>query len=174
MNRREFAQLLSGAAVAWPLTAHAQQKAMPVVGFLSGGSPDSSAPYVMAFHEGLSEAGYVEGRNVAIEFRWQEGRYERAPILAAELVDHGVAVIVASGGPASAFAAKAATTTIPIVFVSGTDPVKARLVGSFNHPRGNITGVTFFAATLAAKRLELPHETFPQKPQVACPSDPNN
>src|SRR5947207_306249 len=125
-------------------TLSAEQKGMPVIGFLSGGAPDSSKPYVAAFRKGLTEAGYGEGRNVAIEYRWQEGRYNHAPAMAAELVDRGVTVIVASGGPASAFAAKAATTTIPILFVSGTDPVESGLVASLNHPGGNITGVTFF------------------------------
>jgi putative ABC transport system substrate-binding protein len=142
MKRRELILLLGGAMMA-ARTLSAEQKGMPVIGFLSGGAPDSSKPYVAAFRKGLTEAGYVEGRNVAIEYRWQEGRYDHAPAMAADLVDRGVAVIVASGGPASAFAAKAATTTIPIVFVSGTDPVESGLVASLNHPGGDITGATF-------------------------------
>jgi putative ABC transport system substrate-binding protein len=175
MNRRELILLLGGAMMA-ARTLSAEQKGMPVIGFLSGGAPDSSKPYVAAFRKGLTEAGYVEGRNMAIEYRWQEGRYDHAPAMAAELVDRGVTVIVASGGPASAFAAKAATTTVPIVFVSGTDPVASGLVASLNHPGGNITGVTFFAATLAAKRLELLHELVPDAGEIAVlvnPSNPN-
>ena len=174
MRRRELILLLGAIMAARTLSA--QQKGMPVIGFLSGGAPDSSKPYVAAFRKGLTEAGYVEGRNVAIEYRWQEGRYDHAPAMAAELVDRGVTVIVASGGPASAFAAKAATTTIPILFVSGTDPVESGLVASLNHPGGNITGVTFFAATLAAKRLQLLHELVPDAGEIAVlvnPSNPN-
>jgi putative ABC transport system substrate-binding protein len=175
MNRRAVLLLLSGAMTA-PRALRAQQKAMQVIGYLSGGSPDSSVPFTTAFRQGLGEGGYIEGGNVAIEYRWQEGRYDRAPALAAELVDRRVTVIVASGGPASAFAAKAATATIPIVFVSGTDPVKSGLVASFNRPGGNITGATFFAATLAAKRLELLHELVPDANEISVlvnPSNPN-
>ena len=168
--------LLLGGAMTAARTVQAQQKRMPVIGFLSGGSPVSSVPYVAAFREGLRQGGYVEGRNVAIEFRWQEGQYDRAASLAAELVGRGVTVIVASGGPASAFAAKGATLTIPIVFVSGTDPVKSGLVASLNRPGGNITGVTFFASALAGKRLQLLHELVPDAGQIAVlvnPSNPN-
>jgi putative tryptophan/tyrosine transport system substrate-binding protein len=175
MKRRELILLLGGAMMA-ARTLSAEQKRMPVIGFLSGGAPDSSKPYVAAFRKGLTEVGYAEDRNVAIEYRWQEGRYDHAPAMAADLVDRGVTVIVASGGPASAFAAKAATTTIPIVFVSGTDPVESGLVASLNHPGGNITGVTFFAATLVAKRLELLHELVPDAGEITVlvnPSNPN-
>ena len=175
MERRAFI-VMTLAALGWPLAGHAQQTATPVIGYLSGGSPDSSAPFAMAFRDGLRESGYVEGRNVAIEYRWQEGRYDRAPALAAELVGRRVTLIVASGGPASAFSAKAATTTIPIVFVSGTDPVKSGLVASLNRPGGNITGVTFFAAELATKRLELLHELVPDASEILVlvnPSNPN-
>jgi putative ABC transport system substrate-binding protein len=149
---------------------------MPVVGYLSGGSPNSSVPFAAAFREGLNEAGYAEGRNVAIEYCWAEGRYDQAAPLAAELVGRRVAVIVASGGPASAVAAKAATTSIPIVFVSGTDPVKSGLVASLSRPGGNLTGATFFATTLAAKRLQLLHELVPTAVELAVlvnPSNPN-
>ncbi len=145
---------------------------MPVIGYLSGASPDN--PFAVAFREGLSEAGYVEGRNVEIEYRWQEGHYDRAPAQAVELVGRRVTVIVTSGGPASAFAAKAATTTIPIVFISGTDPVKSGLVASFNHPGGNLTGVTFFTATLVAKRLELLHEFVPDATEILVLVNPGN
>jgi putative ABC transport system substrate-binding protein len=175
MKRRELILLLGGAMMV-ARTLSAEQKGMPVIGFLSGGAPDSSKPYVAAFRKGLTEVGYAEDRNVAIEYRWQEGRYDHAPAMAADLVDRGVTVIVASGGPASAFAAKAATTTIPIVFVSGTDPVESGLVASLNHPGGNITGVTFFAATLVAKRLELLHELVPDAGEITVlvnPSNPN-
>jgi putative ABC transport system substrate-binding protein len=175
MHRRRFIALL-GVAITAARTLRAQQKAMPVIGYLSGGSPDSSKPFAMAFRDGLSESGYVEGRNVAIEYRWQEGHYDRAPALAAELVGRRVTLIVASGGPASAFSAKAATTTIPIVFVSGTDPVKSGLVASLNRPGGNITGVTFFAAELATKRLELLHELVPDASEISVlvnSSNPN-
>jgi putative ABC transport system substrate-binding protein len=152
--------------------ARAQQKAIPIIGYLSGASPDN--PFVVPFRDGLSEAGYVEGRNVAIEYRWQEGHYDRAPAQAAELVGGRVTVIVTSGGPASAFAAKAATTTIPIVFISGTDPVKSGLVASFNHPGGNLTGVTFFTATLAAKHLELLHDLVPDAAEISVLVNPGN
>ena len=172
LKRREFITLL-GAAAAWPLVARAQQPAMPVIGFLSSRSPGESADLVAAFRRGLAEGGYVEGQNVSLEFRWGEGRYERLTADAVELDRRAVTVLVTAGGDPAAQAAKAATATIPIVFVSGSDPVKVGLVASLNRPGGNITGVHMFIQSLGAKRLGLLHELMPADNPVGSLVNPN-
>jgi putative ABC transport system substrate-binding protein len=158
MKRREFILALGGAAAAWPFAALAQQPSMPVIGFLSGRSPEDSGYLVTAFQQGLADDGFVDGKNIAIEYRWASGDYGRLPKLAAELVSRPVAVLVGVGGDASARAAKAATSTIPIVFGMGGDPVGAGLVASLNRPGGNVTGVTLLTNQMEAKRLGLLHE----------------
>lgn len=173
MKRREFMAVLGGAAATWPLAVRAQQPALPGIGFLNSGSPKASVSPTTAFNEGLGETGYVDQKNVSIEYRWAEGQYDRLPALAADLVRRRVAVIF-GGGPPAAAAAKAATTTIPIVFVSGADPVESGLVTSLSHPGGNVTGVAVFTGQLAAKQLGLLREFLPKAVAVTMLVNPNN
>jgi putative ABC transport system substrate-binding protein len=173
MRRRQFITLLGGAAAAWPLAARAQQVSVPVIGYFSGRSAASDRSMVAAFRVGLSETGYVEGKNVAIEFRWGDGQYERLPSLADELVHRRVSVIATSGSELTTRAAMAATQEIPIVFTVGGDPVRSGLVASLNQPGGNLTGVTTVDVEVAPKRLELMHELIPSTSTVAVLVNPN-
>ncbi|MGB3743482.1 MAG: ABC transporter substrate-binding protein [Xanthobacteraceae bacterium] len=173
MKRREFIWLFGGAAVLWPLAVYAQQRPMPVIGFLNVASPGPLRQQIAAFREGLKESGYVEGQNVAVEYRWAEGQYDRLPELAADLVRQQVSVIFVGGGAPAELAVKAATTTIPIVFSAGGDPVRSGLVASLNQPSGNITGVYHFATGLEAKRLGLLHEMLPKATPIAVLINPN-
>jgi putative ABC transport system substrate-binding protein len=174
MRRREFIMLLGGTGVAWPLAARAQQPGMPVIGFLSSRSPGESAGLIVAFRQGLSEAGFVEGQNAILAFRWAEGHYDRLPALAAELVELRVAVLFTAGGPPSAFAAKAATQTIPIVFSAAIDPDRIGLVTSLNRPGGNITGMSLFPSELAAKSVQLLKQLLPAATLIGYLVNPSN
>jgi putative tryptophan/tyrosine transport system substrate-binding protein len=173
MRRREFITLLGGASV-WPRSGIAQQSSIPIIGFLTARSRNETADNVADFREGLREAGYKEGETVSIEFRWASGEYDRLPVLAADLVQHRVSVIVTTGGNVSAHAAKTATTKIPIVSLLTDDPVHDGLVSSLAHPGGNLTGVNFLTTTLESKRLQLLHEVVPHATKIAMLVNPKN
>ncbi len=174
MRRRDFIKIIAGSATAWPLSARAQQPAMPVIGFLSSRSPVESAQLVAAFLDGLKRNGFVEGQNVRIEYRWAEGQYDRLARLASDLVNRNVAAIAAVGNTPSAYAARAATTSIPVVFVMGDDPIEVGLVDSLSRPNGNLTGVTVLFSALGPKRLELLHELMPDAGTIAMVVNSNN
>ena len=174
LDRRLFVETAAASLLALALPARAQKSATPVIGFLSSGTAVPWAPYLTSFRQGLNEVGYTEGKNIAIEFRWADGQYDRLPALAADLVRSRVAVLVSTGGPGSARAAKAATSTIPIVFTTGSDPVEYGLVASLGHPGGNATGITMFTVDLVAKRMELLHELVPKATEIGLISNPND
>jgi putative tryptophan/tyrosine transport system substrate-binding protein len=175
MRRREFIKVIVGSGALWPFASQAQQSATPVIGYLSTGTPESDAdPYLAAFRQGLAETGYAEGQNVAIEYRWAEYKNERLPAMAAELVRRPVAVLATIGGTPPALVAKSATSTIPIVFYSGVDPVEFGLVASLNRPGGNLTGIAALQGDLIAKRLELLHEAAPKASVIALLVNPTN
>jgi putative tryptophan/tyrosine transport system substrate-binding protein len=174
MRRRDFITLIGGTAATWPLTARAQQPKMPVIGFLNPASLDVRRDLIVAFYQGLAEAGYVEGRNVTIDYRWAEGQNDKLPVMAADLVQHGVAVIVAADGTAAAMAAKAATSTIPIIFLVGADPVELGLVESLSRPGRNMTGVGALAVGTVAKRLQMLRELVPAATEIAFLRNPTN
>jgi putative tryptophan/tyrosine transport system substrate-binding protein len=174
MRRRDFITLISGVAASWPHAARAQKRTIPVVGYLSGMSPDDSIDIVADFRRGLAETGYVEGRNAAIEYRWLEGRYDRIPMMLGDLVERRVAVIAVANTTTAALAAKAATRTIPIVFAVGSDPVAIGLVASLNRPEGNLTGVSLQQTAAAPQRLELLHQVKPAERSIAFLVNPTN
>ena len=173
MRRREFIKLFSSTVIAWPLIARAQQAAMPVIGFLNSGSADAYRDRITAFQQGLRQLGYIDGENVIVDYRWALGEYDRLPKFATELVERRVSVLVATGGEPAALAAKSATSTIPIVFAIGGDPIKLGLVASYNRPGGNATGANILAAEMDGKRLGLLHELMPSATRVGVLLNPN-